>query len=93
MLTIHFTSISAVCSSENVTAILCNVKIFQVRQMHLVVPLDKHFSLLYTLLKEHIADDVNYKVSKSINSLNFIVFLLSLPRELQIFLKSNQKLE
>ncbi|KAK4411495.1 DEAD-box ATP-dependent RNA helicase 31 [Sesamum angolense] len=34
----------------------------QVRQMHLVAPLDKHFSLLYTLLKEHIADDVNYKI-------------------------------
>ncbi|XP_048132658.1 DEAD-box ATP-dependent RNA helicase 31-like isoform X2 [Rhodamnia argentea] len=34
----------------------------QVRQMHLVAPLDKHFSLLYALLKEHVADDVNYKV-------------------------------
>ncbi|KAK4418525.1 DEAD-box ATP-dependent RNA helicase 31 [Sesamum alatum] len=34
----------------------------QVRQMHLVATLDIHFSLLYTLLKEHIADDVNYKI-------------------------------
>ncbi|KAL8494937.1 hypothetical protein ACS0TY_019200 [Phlomoides rotata] len=34
----------------------------QVRQTHLVVSLDKHFSLLYTMLKDHIADDVNYKV-------------------------------
>ncbi|KAL6493950.1 hypothetical protein OROGR_031859 [Orobanche gracilis] len=34
----------------------------QVRQMHLVAPLDKHFSLLFTMLKDHIADDVNYKV-------------------------------
>ncbi|XP_073143026.1 DEAD-box ATP-dependent RNA helicase 31-like [Henckelia pumila] len=34
----------------------------QVRQMHLVAPLDKHFSLLYALLKSHIADDVNYKI-------------------------------
>ncbi|KAK7349430.1 hypothetical protein VNO77_06795 [Canavalia gladiata] len=34
----------------------------QVRQMHLVAPLDKQFSLLYVLLKEHIADDVDYKV-------------------------------
>ncbi|KAL1535995.1 RNA helicase [Salvia divinorum] len=34
----------------------------QVRQTHLVAPLDKHFALLYTMLKEHIADDVNYKV-------------------------------
>ncbi|KAI6707758.1 hypothetical protein NL676_010720 [Syzygium grande] len=34
----------------------------QVRQMNLVAPLDKHFSLLYALLKEHVADDINYKV-------------------------------
>lgn len=34
----------------------------QVRQMHMVAPLDKQFTLLYTLLKEHIADDVDYKV-------------------------------
>ncbi|KAK7389824.1 hypothetical protein VNO78_25118 [Psophocarpus tetragonolobus] len=34
----------------------------QVRQMHLVAPLDKHFSFLYVFLKDHIADDVDYKV-------------------------------
>ncbi|KAL2336166.1 hypothetical protein Fmac_010612 [Flemingia macrophylla] len=34
----------------------------QVRQKHLVAPLDKHFSLLYVLLKDHIADDIDYKV-------------------------------
>ncbi|KAL4363774.1 hypothetical protein GQ457_04G030820 [Hibiscus cannabinus] len=34
----------------------------QVRQVYMVSPLDKHFSLLYVLLKEHIADDVDYKV-------------------------------
>ncbi|XP_022733435.1 DEAD-box ATP-dependent RNA helicase 31-like isoform X2 [Durio zibethinus] len=34
----------------------------QVRQMHMVAPLDKHFSLLYGVLKEHIADNVDYKV-------------------------------
>ncbi|CAO2821235.1 unnamed protein product [Amaranthus hypochondriacus] len=34
----------------------------KVRQMHLVVPLENQFSLLYTILKEHISDDVNYKV-------------------------------
>ncbi|XP_010521425.1 PREDICTED: DEAD-box ATP-dependent RNA helicase 31 [Tarenaya hassleriana] len=34
----------------------------QVRQTHMVAALDKHFSLLYTLLKEHIADNVDYKV-------------------------------
>ncbi|KAK8630931.1 hypothetical protein V6N13_079701 [Hibiscus sabdariffa] len=33
----------------------------QVRQMHMVAPLDKNFSLLYVLLQEHIADDVDYK--------------------------------
>ncbi|TYI00082.1 hypothetical protein ES332_A11G109500v1 [Gossypium tomentosum] len=33
-----------------------------VRQVHMVAPLDKQFSLLYVLLKEHIADDVDYKV-------------------------------
>ncbi|KAL2893205.1 DEAD-box ATP-dependent RNA helicase 31 [Bienertia sinuspersici] len=30
--------------------------------MHLIAPLENHFSLLYTILKEHISDDVNYKV-------------------------------
>ncbi|XP_073291174.1 DEAD-box ATP-dependent RNA helicase 31-like [Primulina huaijiensis] len=34
----------------------------QVRQMHLVAPLEKHFSLLYAWLKAHMADDVNYKI-------------------------------
>ncbi|CAM8935610.1 unnamed protein product [Rhodiola kirilowii] len=34
----------------------------QVQQMHLVAPLDKHFSMLYALLKEHIAEDADYKV-------------------------------
>uniref|UniRef100_A0A2P2KAM1 ATP-dependent RNA helicase n=1 Tax=Rhizophora mucronata TaxID=61149 RepID=A0A2P2KAM1_RHIMU len=34
----------------------------QVEQRLLVAPLDKQFPLLYVLLKEHIADDVNYKV-------------------------------
>lgn len=43
--------------------ILSHINFFQVRQTHLVAPLDKHFSLLYTMLKEHIADDVKYKVS------------------------------
>lgn len=35
---------------------------FQVRQTHLIAPLDKHFSFVYSLLKEHIADDLDYKV-------------------------------
>lgn len=39
--------------------ILC---VIQVRQMHLVTPLDNHFSVLYSILTEHIAEDVDYKV-------------------------------
>lgn len=31
--------------------------------MHLVAPLEMQLPLLYVLLKEHIADDVDYKVS------------------------------
>ncbi|XP_074279680.1 DEAD-box ATP-dependent RNA helicase 31-like [Silene latifolia] len=34
----------------------------QVSQMHLVAPLENQFPLLYAILKDHIADDVNYKV-------------------------------
>ncbi|VVB17904.1 unnamed protein product [Arabis nemorensis] len=34
----------------------------QVRQMHMIASLDRHFSLLYTLLREHIANNVDYKV-------------------------------
>ncbi|XP_077227361.1 DEAD-box ATP-dependent RNA helicase 31-like [Tasmannia lanceolata] len=34
----------------------------QVTQMHLVAPLDKHFSILYGILTEHISEDVDYKV-------------------------------
>ncbi|GAB2224113.1 hypothetical protein Droror1_Dr00004860 [Drosera rotundifolia] len=34
----------------------------QVRQMYLVAPLENQFPLLYAMLKEHIADDSNYKV-------------------------------
>ncbi|KAL5718996.1 RNA helicase [Ranunculus cassubicifolius] len=34
----------------------------QVKQTHLVAPLDKQFSLLYALLKDHISDDIDFKV-------------------------------
>ncbi|KAI4311443.1 hypothetical protein MLD38_036339 [Melastoma candidum] len=34
----------------------------QVQQTHLIAPLDKHFAILYALLRDHVADDVNYKV-------------------------------
>jgi hypothetical protein len=39
------------------------VSIIQVKQMHLIVPLDKQFSILYGLLKDHISENVDYKVS------------------------------
>ncbi|CAH9074272.1 unnamed protein product [Cuscuta europaea] len=34
----------------------------QVQQMYLVAPLDKQFPLVYSMLRDHIAEDVNYKV-------------------------------
>lgn len=34
----------------------------KVRQMHLVAPLDKQFPFLYAILKDHMADDPDYKV-------------------------------
>lgn len=49
--------------------------------MQIVAPLEKHFSLLYAILKEHIADDVDYKVLTSImlsNTHNSSVLVISL---------------
>ncbi|KAL8235870.1 hypothetical protein R6Q59_016951 [Mikania micrantha] len=34
----------------------------QVQQKHMIAPLDTQFSLVYTLLKDHITSDVDYKV-------------------------------
>ncbi|KAI7732962.1 hypothetical protein M8C21_004248, partial [Ambrosia artemisiifolia] len=34
----------------------------QVQQKHMIAPLDQQYSLLYTLLKDHIANDADYKV-------------------------------
>nr|XP_010925739.1 LOW QUALITY PROTEIN: DEAD-box ATP-dependent RNA helicase 31-like [Elaeis guineensis] len=34
----------------------------QVKQMHLVAPLEKHFSILYGILTDHISENVDYKV-------------------------------
>lgn len=31
--------------------------------MHLVAPLEKHFSMLYGILTDHISENVDYKVS------------------------------
>lgn len=30
--------------------------------MHIIAPLDKQFPILYVLLKDHIADNLDYKV-------------------------------
>ncbi|VAI88814.1 unnamed protein product [Triticum turgidum subsp. durum] len=35
----------------------------QVKQMHLVAPLDKQFSILYGLLADHISENVDYKLN------------------------------
>ena len=32
-------------------------------QMYMIAPLDLHFSILYDVLKKHVADDADYKVS------------------------------
>ncbi|OEL30630.1 DEAD-box ATP-dependent RNA helicase 25 [Dichanthelium oligosanthes] len=34
----------------------------QVSQMYMVAPLDQHFSILYDVLKKHVAEDADYKV-------------------------------
>ncbi|KAM3349979.1 hypothetical protein ACQJBY_022666 [Aegilops geniculata] len=35
----------------------------QVSQMYMIAPLDLHFSILYDVLKKHVTDDADYKVS------------------------------
>ena len=41
--------------------------------MHLIAPLDKHFSILYCILKEHILEDADYKVTEILVILAFFV--------------------
>jgi ATP-dependent RNA helicase MSS116 len=36
---------------------------YQVNQMYMVASLDLHFAILYGVLKKHIAEDAEYKVS------------------------------
>lgn len=36
--------------------------------MYLIAPLDKHFSILYSLLTEHVLEDADYKVGGIIQS-------------------------
>ncbi|KAL9270825.1 DEAD-box ATP-dependent RNA helicase 26-like protein [Drosera capensis] len=56
----------------------------QVKQMHLAAPMEKHFSLIYFMLKEHIADDVNYKVIVFCSTAMVTRLLASLLSELNL---------
>jgi ATP-dependent RNA helicase MSS116 len=46
---------------------------YQVNQMYMVAPLDLHFSIIYGVLKKHVAEDAEYKVSYLAS---FVLFLL-----------------
>ncbi|KAK4797823.1 hypothetical protein SAY86_030149 [Trapa natans] len=56
----------------------------QVRQMQLVAPLNKQFSILYSILKDHIADDVNYKVLVFCTTAMVTAFVADLLGELNL---------
>ncbi|GAB2217449.1 hypothetical protein Drorol1_Dr00000640 [Drosera rotundifolia] len=56
----------------------------QVRQMHVAAPMEKHFPLIYFMLKEHIADDVNYKVIVFCSTAMVTRLLASLLGELNL---------
>lgn len=55
----EFYLVSAI--AKFLTCLLCFLD--QVKQMHLVAPLDTHFSILYSILLEHISEDVEFKAS------------------------------
>lgn len=46
----------------HVTISLTLFLLHQVNQTYMVSPLDQHFSILYDVLKKHVAEDVEYKV-------------------------------
>ncbi|KAK1376632.1 DEAD-box ATP-dependent RNA helicase 31-like [Heracleum sosnowskyi] len=56
----------------------------QVTQTHLVATMDQHFPLLYALLKEHIADDVDYKVLVFCTTAMFTRLVADLLGELKL---------
>ncbi|XP_023729119.1 DEAD-box ATP-dependent RNA helicase 31 [Lactuca sativa] len=56
----------------------------QVQQKHLIAPLDKQFSILYTLLKDHIADDSDYKVLVFCTTAMFTKLVADLLGELKL---------
>lgn len=49
--------------------------------MYMVAPLDLHFSILYDVLKKHVAEDADYKVSNLIMLPAYILrtFSVSFP--------------
>lgn len=42
--------------------------------MHLVAPLDKQFPFLYAILKDHMADDPDYKVHITVKPVSVFTF-------------------
>ncbi|KAJ6826578.1 DEAD-box ATP-dependent RNA helicase 31-like [Iris pallida] len=56
----------------------------QVRQMHLVAPLEEHFSILYRILTEHISEDVDYKVIVFCTTAMVTKFVAGLLSELRL---------
>ncbi|CAA2992323.1 DEAD-box ATP-dependent RNA helicase 31-like [Olea europaea subsp. europaea] len=59
----------------------------QVRQMHIAAPLGNHFSILYTLLKEHIKDDANYKVLVFCTTAMVTRFIADLLMKLNLYVR------
>ncbi|KAI3498224.1 hypothetical protein L1887_33994 [Cichorium endivia] len=56
----------------------------QVQQKHLIAPLDKQFAVIYTLLKDHIADDSDYKVLVFCTTAMFTKLVADLLGELKL---------
>ncbi|XP_021748836.1 DEAD-box ATP-dependent RNA helicase 31-like [Chenopodium quinoa] len=56
----------------------------KVSQVHLVAPLENQFPLLYTILKDHISDDVNYKVLVFCTTAMVTAFVADLLGELNL---------
>jgi hypothetical protein len=51
------------CTLEVQIKYLTLVLLHQVSQMYMVAPLDLQFSILYDVLKKHVSEDADYKVS------------------------------
>jgi hypothetical protein len=51
------------CTLEVQIKYLTLVLLHQVSQMYMVAPLDLQFAILYDVLKKHVSEDADYKVS------------------------------